>query len=157
MPPLAGLGGGRLGLIAQGVVGAAMLVYAIRAPETAGSASSEEPKATAYAALFLLGVTVTAMELPTAVPYFGAIALLTSAKLSFAQWLPLLVLYNAIFVLPPCCSWPATSCSARGSTRATLPCASASRRARARPCCGSSASWAAASSPRASSSTSRGT
>ena len=53
------------------------------------------------AALALLGVTVTAMELPTAVPYFGAIALLTTADLPMAQWLPLLVLYNAIFVLPP--------------------------------------------------------
>jgi cytochrome c biogenesis protein CcdA len=45
--------------------------------------------------------SVTAMELPTAVPYFGAIALLTSADLPMARWLPLLVLYNAIFVLPP--------------------------------------------------------
>ena len=41
------------------------------------------------------------MELPTAVPYFGAIALLTTADLPMTQWLPLLVLYNAIFVLPP--------------------------------------------------------
>ena len=41
------------------------------------------------------------MELPTAVPYFGAIALLTTADLPLTQWLPLLVLYNAIFVLPP--------------------------------------------------------
>jgi cytochrome c biogenesis protein CcdA len=54
-----------------------------------------------FAAIALLGVTVTALELPTAVPYFGAIALLTAAKLSTAQWLPLLVIYNAIFVLPP--------------------------------------------------------
>jgi hypothetical protein len=35
------------------------------------------------------------------VPYFGAIALLTAANLSTAQWLPLLVVYNAMFVLPP--------------------------------------------------------
>ena len=41
------------------------------------------------------------MELPTAVPYFGAVALLTTADLPVTQWLPLLVLYNAIFVLPP--------------------------------------------------------
>ena len=37
----------------------------------------------------------------TAVPYFGAIALLTTAGLPLAQWLPLLVIYNAIFILPP--------------------------------------------------------
>jgi hypothetical protein len=41
------------------------------------------------------------MELPTAMPYFGAIALLTAADLPPARWLPLLVVYNAIFVLPP--------------------------------------------------------
>ena len=39
--------------------------------------------------------------MPTAVPYFGAIALLTTADLPVSRWLPLLVLYNAIFVLPP--------------------------------------------------------
>jgi hypothetical protein len=35
------------------------------------------------------------------VPYLGATALLTTADLPLAGWLPLLVLYNAIFVLPP--------------------------------------------------------
>ena len=94
-------GGGRLGLIAQGLVGLAMLVYAIRAPTTATSAPRAEPSASTYTALALLGVTVTAMELPTAVPYFGAIAVLTAADLPMARWLPLLVIYNAIFVLPP--------------------------------------------------------
>ncbi len=41
------------------------------------------------------------MELPTAMPYFGAIALLTAADPPMARWLPLLILYNAVFVLPP--------------------------------------------------------
>ncbi len=91
----------KLAFIAQGLLGLAMLVYAIRAPATAGAAPRAEPGATTYAALALLGVTVTAMELPTAVPYFGAITLLTSAGLPLAAWLPLLVLYNTIFVLPP--------------------------------------------------------
>jgi cytochrome c biogenesis protein CcdA len=35
------------------------------------------------------------------VPYFGAIALLTTADLRMTQWAALLVLYNVIFVLPP--------------------------------------------------------
>jgi Sap, sulfolipid-1-addressing protein len=90
---------GRLGFIIQGLIGLALLLYAIRAPATAKSAPPTEPRATSYAALALLGVTVTTMELPTAVPYFGAIALLTG--LPMVEWLPLLVLYNAIFVLPP--------------------------------------------------------
>ena len=78
-----------------------MVVYALRAPATAASAPRVEPSASTYAALVALGVTVTAMELPTAVPYFGAIALLTTADLPWARWLPLLIVYNAIFVLPP--------------------------------------------------------
>jgi cytochrome c biogenesis protein CcdA len=101
LPSLTGMGSGRLGLVVQGLIGLAMLLYAIRAPATATSAPRVEPSATTFAALALLGVTVTAMELPTAVPYFGAIALLTTADLPMTQWLPLLVLYNAIFVLPP--------------------------------------------------------
>ncbi len=103
LPSLATVGGGRLGLIVQGLIGLALLLYAIRAPGAAASAPRVGPAggASTYPALALLGVTVTAMELPTAVPYFGAIALLTTADLPPAQWLPLLVLYNAIFVLPP--------------------------------------------------------
>jgi cytochrome c biogenesis protein CcdA len=101
LPSLTTTANSRLGFIVQGVIGIAMLLYAIRAPTTAKSARQVEPGASTYAALALLGVTVTAMELPTAVPYFGAIALLTAADLPMAQWLPLLVLYNAIFVLPP--------------------------------------------------------
>jgi cytochrome c biogenesis protein CcdA len=91
----------RLGFIVQGLVGLAMVIYALRAPATPTSAPRVEPGASTYAALVALGVTVTAMELPTAVPYFGAIALLTTANLPMTRWLPLLIVYNAIFVLPP--------------------------------------------------------
>ena len=101
LPSSRTMGGGRLEFIAQGLVGLAMLLYATLAPTTARQARRAEPSASTHAGLALLGVTVTAMELPTAVPYFGATALLTSAGLPMARWLPLLVLYNAIFVLPP--------------------------------------------------------
>ena len=101
LPSLETMGGGRPGLIVQALVGLAMLLYALRAPSTVRPAPPAAPSASSYAALALLGVTVTTMELPTAVPYFGAIALLTAADLAVAQWLPLLVLYNAVFVLPP--------------------------------------------------------
>ena len=101
LPSLRTASESRLGFIVQGLIGLAMLLYAVRAPTTARSAPRVEPGASTYAALAFLGVTVTAMELPTAVPYFGAIALLTTADLPMARWLPLLVLYNVIFVLPP--------------------------------------------------------
>jgi cytochrome c biogenesis protein CcdA len=101
LPSARTAGGGRIGIIVQGAIGLAMLLYAFRAPTTAGSPPPVEPCARTFAALAVLGVMVTAMELPTAVPYFGAIALLTTADLPPSRWLPLLVLYNAIFVLPP--------------------------------------------------------
>src|SRR5262245_50973777 len=101
LPSLRTVGQGRLGIVLEGLVGLAMLAYAIRAPATAPPESRVEPAASTYAALALLGVTVTALELPTAVPYFGAIAILSTADLPMARWLPLLVIYNAIFVLPP--------------------------------------------------------
>lgn len=95
------VGGGRAGLIVEGGAGLAMLVYALRAPASAETAPQVGPSARTFAALVLLGITVTAMELPTALPYFGAIALLTAAELPLPRWLTLLVIYNAIFVLPP--------------------------------------------------------
>lgn len=101
LPSVRTLANGRLGFVVQSLVGLAMLVYAVRASATGTSAPRVEPRASTYAALALLGVTVTTMELLTAVPYFGAIALLTAADLSAAQWLPLLAVYNTIFVLPP--------------------------------------------------------
>jgi cytochrome c biogenesis protein CcdA len=102
LPALRDVAGGRVGFIVQGVVGLAMVLYALRAPApaTASTAPADRGAAT-LAAVALLGVTVTAMELPTAVPYLGAVALLTSSGLPVAQWFPLLVVYNVIFVLPP--------------------------------------------------------
>lgn len=101
LPGVQSFAEGRLGLVVQSLIGLAMLVYAVRAPAASPSTRRPEPHAATIAAIALLGVTVTALELPTAVPYFGAVALLTSASLPMAQWLPLLAGYNAIFVLPP--------------------------------------------------------
>lgn len=41
------------------------------------------------------------MELPTALPYFAPIAVVTSEDLPIRQWVALLGVYKAIFVLPP--------------------------------------------------------
>ena len=87
----------------QGVIGAALLGYPIFAPSKTreGRAGVRRPKSWSLGAVFLLGVTVTVVEFSTAFPYLGAIALMTNAELSIVEWLPILVVYNAIFVLPP--------------------------------------------------------
>jgi cytochrome c biogenesis protein CcdA len=91
--------------LAQGVLGAAMLAYAVLAPgrgrERGPAAGPRLPAAGRPAAVFALGVAVTFLELPTALPYLGAVGAITRADLAVGDWLPLLVTYNLIFVLPP--------------------------------------------------------
>jgi cytochrome c biogenesis protein CcdA len=47
-----------------------------------------------------LGVVITAVELPTAFPYFAAIAAIVGSGLGIASQAVLLVLFNVCFVLP---------------------------------------------------------
>ena len=48
----------------------------------------------------ILGATITAVELPTAFPYFAAIAALVGADLSVVRIVFLLVIFNVCFILP---------------------------------------------------------
>ncbi len=48
----------------------------------------------------ILGATITAVELPTAFPYFAVIAAIVGADLNPAKQVILLVLFNVCFVLP---------------------------------------------------------
>ncbi len=48
----------------------------------------------------ILGATITAVELPTAFPYFAAIAAIVGSGLSVPKQLTLLLLFNICFVLP---------------------------------------------------------
>lgn len=86
----------------QGGVGGALLLYSLLVPS-----KPKRPLAAPSLGVgslwgtFVLGVSVTALEFPTAFPYLGAIGLLTSAGLSATQWLPVLLVYNLIFILLP--------------------------------------------------------
>lgn len=91
--------------LVQGGVGAVMLAYALAAPNRQRKPSPGQhpslPTANHPLSVFALGMTVTVLELPTALPYLGAVGAITRADLVVAEWLPLLVTYNLIFVLPP--------------------------------------------------------
>lgn len=91
--------------LAQGVLGAALLAYAVLAPgrgrERGPASGPRLPAVRRPAAVFALGVAVTFLELPTALPYLGAVGAITRADLTVGDWLPLLVTYNLILVLPP--------------------------------------------------------
>src|SRR5579875_158198 len=49
---------------------------------------------------WLMGATITAIELPTAFPYFAAIAAIVGATRNVAHEIGLLVVFNVCFVLP---------------------------------------------------------
>ena len=49
---------------------------------------------------WLLGATITAIELPTAFPYFGALAAIMGSTVGFGRQVLLVLLFNACFVLP---------------------------------------------------------
>jgi cytochrome c biogenesis protein CcdA len=49
---------------------------------------------------WLLGASITAVELPTAFPYFAAIAAIVGSGVGAPQQISLLVLFNVCFVLP---------------------------------------------------------
>jgi cytochrome c biogenesis protein CcdA len=99
---VAGLFDGPVAYGAQGAVGAALLGYAVLAPNKPKKQNNERrPRSLGLGAVFLLGVTVTLAEFSTALPYLGALAILTNAGLTASQWLPVLVAYNLVFVSPP--------------------------------------------------------
>jgi cytochrome c biogenesis protein CcdA len=58
------------------------------------------PQARGRRSSILLGATITALELPTAFPYFAAIAAIVGAGLDPARSLGLLLIFNLCFVLP---------------------------------------------------------
>lgn len=86
----------------QLAIGVVLLGYGVFAPKAkTGTDLQRQPRVGGLPGMMLLGMTVTIVELTTALPYFAAIALMTSAQAPSTQWLPLLLVYNLIFVAPP--------------------------------------------------------
>lgn len=87
----------------QAALGALLLGFALFAPKRGPPAMRPPaaPRGSGLAAMALLGATVTLLETVTALPYFGAVALMVGAGLPATVWVPLLLAYNLVFVLPP--------------------------------------------------------
>ncbi|WP_103670343.1 GAP family protein [Pseudanabaena sp. BC1403] len=85
----------------QLLIGIILLVVGITLRIPAQTEPVKAPTKLTLARTFLLGMSVTVLELPTALPYFAAIEQIARANLDLLSIASILALYNLIFVLPP--------------------------------------------------------
>nr|WP_154984992.1 GAP family protein [Paenibacillus xylanexedens] len=57
-------------------------------------------RSTGTVGVVLMGSTTFLLEAGTALPYFGAVGLMTSKGLSWLEWLPILISYNILMIMP---------------------------------------------------------
>ena len=87
--------------IIQLLTGIILLIVGIILRIPTQSEPVKAPKKLNLARTFLLGMSITILELPTALPYFAAIEQISRAKLDLLSTMIILAMYNLIFVLPP--------------------------------------------------------
>lgn len=95
---------GRPGYILLTVIGAVLFGYAIFAPDSKPDDTAPAAMRASDAGLLgiaAIGVSVTLIEMSTALPYVAAIGLMADAGLGPVQWLPILVVYNLVVMSPP--------------------------------------------------------
>lgn len=85
--------------IAMTIVGGALFVGSWFVPKK-DSSQPNLPKSMGVITMILLGVSTSLLEVATAIPYFAAIGIMTKANLTMALWLPILIGYNLIMILP---------------------------------------------------------
>jgi cytochrome c biogenesis protein CcdA len=86
-------------LWAQLALGVGMLVGALVMP-TKRNAPRREPSSLRLPVVIGLGLTTGVVEVGMALPYLGAIGLMTAAELPVALWMVLLGGYNLVMILP---------------------------------------------------------
>ncbi len=82
------------------VVGVAMMVASILLWRHRGRLSDRRMPEVGRRSSAILGATITAVELPTAFPYFAALAAIVGSGLGPTRQLVLVLLFNICFVLP---------------------------------------------------------
>ena len=85
----------------QGTIGVGLFIASWFIPtKPREGRSPEHPRSFTVRSMVILGLGTWLFEFYTAVPYFGAIAIMTSAGLPAASWLILLGAYVIVMVLP---------------------------------------------------------
>lgn len=84
------------------VAGLVLLVAAVALWQSRRNLSSRQlpMSSSAGGSALVAGASIAAVELPTAAPYFAAIAAIVASSATLVQELLLLVLFNVVFVLP---------------------------------------------------------
>jgi len=95
----------RSALIVQAIIGGALLLYAILAPDKPNAKRQAKQEAFLRKALqprllFFYGMQITIVELMSALPYFAALTLLANIHLSLAVSALYVAAYCLVFVLP---------------------------------------------------------
>ncbi|NMO96740.1 GAP family protein [Paenibacillus lemnae] len=81
---------------------AGILLFAISffiKPST-GKAGQLRPRSAGILPMIALGVSTFILEAGTAFPYFAAIGLMTTSNLALVEWLPILIGYQLVMMLP---------------------------------------------------------
>ncbi|MHB1837563.1 MAG: GAP family protein [Solirubrobacteraceae bacterium] len=94
--------GRHLGFLIETIAGGVMIavsvfLFAYRKRLAASTTPEFKPRGRSSA---VLGATITAVELPTAFPYFAAIAAVVGADLDVVRLTLLIVVFNICFILP---------------------------------------------------------
>lgn len=84
----------------QAAVGAGLFIASWFIPTDRGARPERRVRRLTVPGMMLLGLGAWLFEFATAVPYFGAIGIMTAAGLEPVEWLPLLGAYVVIMVLP---------------------------------------------------------
>ncbi len=82
------------------IVGVAMIVAALLLWRHRERLSDRQMPEVGRRSSAVLGATITAVELPTAFPYFAALAAIVGSGLGLPRQIGLVVLFNVCFVLP---------------------------------------------------------
>lgn len=89
-----------VGFGVEAALGVVLVAFGLRRRRERGDAAPRL-RGSGVVAAFLTGMTVTAVESTTALPYVGALTALVRAEVSLATILVALAVYNLVFVLPP--------------------------------------------------------
>ncbi len=74
--------------------------YTLNLSSNSNQTAKKQPRSLHPIRTFLLGMSVTLLEVPTALPYLAAIERLARAKLSLLNLAVILGFYNLVFVIP---------------------------------------------------------